>query len=299
MPLRELRPVLREHHRQVGEARQRCTERLVEQDLDGCVDHVIAPARHDGDAHRDVVDDRAEVVERHPVGAHEHRILLGRVRRRHLAEDHVGVGHGARGRRIEANDEGQIRRRAHALLARAGVAKLRLGVFLLQGLALGVELFLGAVTAKGGLLLEELLDELLVDRQALHLAVGAVRAAHLGALVPAEPEPLHVAEDDRLVLGRAPFAISVFDAEDERAPRLSRPEPVEERRAHPADVEVARGGGSEAKTRPVDHRSPLPQAHCRQIVRAWVGVCYLGTSIERRPAPLDALVDPRPGHRQR
>jgi hypothetical protein len=41
----------------VRELRHRGAERLVEQDLLGRVDHVIAAARDQGDAHGDVVDD--------------------------------------------------------------------------------------------------------------------------------------------------------------------------------------------------------------------------------------------------
>ena len=135
-----------------------------------------------------------------------------------------------------------------AVAAGARVAELRLRVLRLQRLALRVELLLGAVAAVGGARGDELLGELLVDRQPLHLPVGADGAADVRALVPVEAEPVHVAEDDRLVLGRAPLVIGVLDAEDERAARLARPEPVEERRAHAADVEVAgrRGGEAEA-----------------------------------------------------
>src|SRR6185312_13691761 len=101
-----------------------------------------------------------------------------------------------------------------AVAAGARVAELGLGVLRLQRLALGVELLLGAVAAvrrAGG---DELLRELAVEREPLHLPVRPVRAADLRPLVPVEAEPPRVAQDDLLVLGRAPLLIGVLDAED-------------------------------------------------------------------------------------
>src|SRR5262249_45573487 len=136
-----------------------------------------------------------------------------------------------------------------AVAAGARVAEARLGVLCLEGLALGVELFLGAIAAVRGAGGDESLGELLVDGEALHLAVGAMRAAHLGPLVPGEAEPAHVAEDDLLVLRGAALLVGVLDAEDEGAARAARPEPVEERGADAPDVEVAGGRGGEAEAR--------------------------------------------------
>jgi len=69
-------------------------ERLVKQNLWRSVDHVVAAARNERDAHGDIVDDRTEVVERNAVGANQDEVLLRGVRRRHASEYEILVGHG-------------------------------------------------------------------------------------------------------------------------------------------------------------------------------------------------------------
>src|SRR6185437_2642935 len=66
-------------------------------------------------------------------------------------------------------------------------------------------------------------------------------------LVPVEAQPAHVAQDDLLVLRRAPLLIGVLDAQDEGAARPARPEPVEEGGPDAPDVEVSGGRGGEAE----------------------------------------------------
>mgnify|MGYP003694725645 CR=1 FL=1 len=82
--------------------------------------------------------------------------------------------------------------------------------------------------------------------QALRLAVGPARAADVGPFVPVEPEPAQVLEDALLGLLRRTLGVGVLDAEDERAVVPAREQPVEERRARVADVELTGGAGSEA-----------------------------------------------------
>src|SRR5205823_3007970 len=100
----------------------------------------------------------------------------------------------------------------------------------------------------------------LVEREPLHLPVGPPGTAHVRPLVPREPEPAQIAEDDRLVLGGAPLLIGVLDPEDEGPARLPRPEPVEERGPDAADVEVAGRGGGEAE-------AGLPGGHAPRLAR--------------------------------
>src|SRR5262249_32454970 len=129
--------------------------------------------------------------------------------------------------------------------AGAWVAELRVRIAPPERRALCIELLLGAVATVSRTSGDEPLRELLINRQAIHLAVVAGRPADVGPLVPREAEPAHVAEDDLLVLGRAALAIGVLDAKDEGAALPPRPEPVEERRPHAPDVEVAGRRGRE------------------------------------------------------
>ena len=68
---------------------------------------------------------------------------------------------------------------------------------------------------------------------------GPCSAADIRALVPVEPEPPQVLEDARLRLLRRSLGVGVLDAQDERAVLAVREQPVEERRAGVADVQLA------------------------------------------------------------
>ena len=85
-----------------------------------------------------------------------------------------------------------------------------------------------------------------VEVQPLGLAIGTVRPADVGPLVPVEPEPAQVLEDARLGLARRSLGVGVLDAQDERAVLAVRQQPVEERRAGVADVQLPGGAGSES-----------------------------------------------------
>src|SRR5262249_41511408 len=127
-----------------------------------------------------------------------------------------------------------------AVAARARVLELRLRVLLAEGLALRVELLLRAVATKGVTARDELVRVFLVERKPLRLHVRAVRPAGAGALVPREAEPAEALEDDLAARVGGALLIGVLDAEHERPAGLPGPEPVEERRADAADMEIAR-----------------------------------------------------------
>ena len=84
--------------------------------------------------------------------------------------------------------------------------------------------------------------------QPLGLPVRPARTADVGPLVPVEAEPAQIAQDRRLGLARRALDVGVLDAQDERAARAARQQPVEQRRARVADVELAGGAGCEADT---------------------------------------------------
>ena len=104
--------------------------------------------------------------------------------------------------------------------------------------ALGVELLPGAEAAVG----------LALGQQALGVGpvAGGVLALEERALVPGEAEPAEPVEDDPGVRLGAALAVGVLDAEHEGAAGVPGVEPVEERGAGAADVEVAGGRRSEA-----------------------------------------------------
>ena len=184
-----------------------------------------------GDLHHGVVDDGREVVRGRAIGAEDDKVveLLGV--KGYLAVDGVVDDDVAAVlRHLDAQDVGLagldaaaglrgIKIAATALIALEGVLAL------LRGLAVGVELLLGAEAGIGLALVPKLLGGLLVQVQALGLGVGAKVAAHLGALVPIEAEPAQS---------------GVVDAQDERAAVCTGESPVIDSGAGAADVQLAR-----------------------------------------------------------
>ena len=80
----------------------------------------------------------------------------------------------------------------------------------------------------------------------LGLTVRSPRAADVRALVPVESEPFQIADDGRVGIGRRSFRVGVLDAQDEGAVMTAREQPVEQRRAGVADVQLTGWTGSEA-----------------------------------------------------
>ena len=91
--------------------------------------------------------------------------------------------------------------------------------------------------------------------EALRLAIRPVVATLLDALIPLQPHPLEILDDGAFGLACGPLGIGVLDAEYERAARPTREEPVEERRARVADVQLASGTGGEADSHDEYRRS--------------------------------------------
>ena len=116
-------------------------------------------------------------------------------------------------------------------IAERRTERLRLG-------ALGVE-FLGG---------EEVLVRASSRQQALGVGAVAigVRTLKERPFVPGDPEPGEAVENDLRVRVGAALLVGVLDAQDEHAAEAARVEPVEERGARAADVQVAGGGGGEA-----------------------------------------------------
>ena len=108
------------------------------------------------------------------------------------------------------------------------------------GVVAGLDFLRGGVALVGVAGLHELGDDVLVDVQALRLAVRLVRAAHLDALFPADAEPFQRLEQLLVALLGVARRVRVLDAEDEGALGVPRVGPVEQGGADQADV---RGAG--------------------------------------------------------
>jgi hypothetical protein len=75
--------------------------------------------------------------------------------------------------------------------------------------------------------------------EALRLKVRAAGPSDVWSLVPIESEPTHPVEDAGHHVGRRSLNVCVFDSEDEGPTVTPRVQPVEERGARAADVQVA------------------------------------------------------------
>ena len=246
MALGELFAVGTQDHGDVGERRHGRAEGLIDHDLTRGVGQVVVAADDMGDLHHGVVDDGREVIRGRAIGAEDDKVveLLGV--EGHLAVDGVVdndvaavLGH------LDAQDVGLagldatagllgIKIAATALIALEGVLAL------LRGLAVGIELLLGAEAGIGLALVPKLLGGLLVQDQALGLGVGAKIAAHLGTLVPVKTQPTHGAQNNLRVLVGGTGGVGVVDAQDERAAVCAGESPVIDSGAGAANVQLAR-----------------------------------------------------------
>ena len=117
-----------------------------------------------------------------------------------------------------------------------------------------------------------------VGVEPLGLPVGRVGAAHVGALVPVEPEPAQGVEDLLLAVLAVARPVGVLDAQDELAALLARERQVEQRHVRRADVRVA--GGRRARP-----RAAGPGRSARRQPRATTGLVSVPMPSIARPRP--------------
>ena len=240
-----------EDQRHVREARHGRPKRLVEQHLLRGVRDVVVAADDVGDAHVDVVDDDRQVVGRVAVGPQHDEVFDHRVVELDPPMHHIVVRGGA-GRHAEADGPRRAGGFARGdLVRRQTGAGPVVGPRLPRGLcrfALRLDVVGIAVAVVGVAGRDQPLGRLAVAVEPLGLEVGPAGPADLRALVPVEAEPPHAVEDPGHHLPRRPLHVGVFDSQDEGAAGVPRVEPVEERGAGAADVQVPGGRRGEANS---------------------------------------------------
>ena len=92
--------------------------------------------------------------------------------------------------------------------------------------------------------------------ETIRLEVRAMRTANSRAFIPVEPEPPQAIQDAGDHVGRGAFDVGVFDSQHEGAAKPSGVQPVEQRRAGAAYVEIAGWRRCESNARA--HRGIIP-----------------------------------------
>ena len=202
-------------------------------------------AHHMGDAHQMVVDDIGEVIGRQPVRFHQHLHVdhrpfeFDRAAQRILNHAYTLIGY----------------QHAHNMAHPPGIAlgAFGLGQFRAAAVIFGWLLcrhllraharqFLGrAIAFEGVAIVEQAVAMLGIDRAAFGLAIGAVRAADIGALIPAEPQPTQRIEDFLFGFARRSHLIGILDAQQELPAMLFGKAIVDQRDIGGADMRVAGG----------------------------------------------------------
>ena len=213
---------------------------------------MVVATDHVGDAHHGVVHHGGKVVGGGAIGAEDDEVVQLAGVEGHVTVDRVVHYHVAAVER-DLDAQGVGLARVDAALGLGGVKVAAGALVALEGVVarlcgglVGCEL-LGRAEARIRLaLVPQALCGVAVELHAVGLAVGAVVAAHLGALVPVESQPAHGAQDDlSVLLGRAGW-VGVIDAQDEGAVVRAGKCPVVDCGASAAHVELAGGGGRKA-----------------------------------------------------
>jgi len=216
---------------------RRETERLQHVHLARGVVQVVVATDDMGDIHVHVVHHDGEVVGRRAVGARNYKIVEFDVLEHHAPADQVLHHHRPVERILEAHHRRHSRRRIrHAVAALAVVTRLFLARHLLRAQLL--QAFLGAITTIGLALVQHLLDDFLVAREAMGLEERP--------FVILQAEPGHALQNGIHRLGGGTLEVGVLDAQNERAPVLARVEPGKQRGARAAHVQVTGGAGGES-----------------------------------------------------
>ncbi len=229
-------------------------ERPDQRNVLGRVAQMVLAADDVGDRHGLVVDHHHEVVERHPVAAHDHEVAEQRVVELDLAADQVVEADLLR-RDLEAERRsasvGHERGAIRIGQAEAAPVVTRRLVTPLLLVPHRVELVRRAVAVVRGCAGQEPIGLARIQLHALTLAIRRVRtdilaAGRLWPLVPGDAEPVQVVDDVALEGVGAAGDVGVLDAQDVRAAHVPREEEVVEAGACRPDVQRPGGAGRHA-----------------------------------------------------
>ena len=198
MPLAQALLVRPEDERNVGERRDRLSERLIQENLLRRVRDVIVAANHVRDAHVDVVGHDREVIRRLTIRPQHHEILdvgvveanrpVHQIVERRLALGNEETNGARRAGRFELRDVVRTQIAARAVVHPAAAGSLR-------GLTLGLHGLGRAVAEVGAAFGDEAVGHRAVPVEALRLVVGLVRTADVRPFIPVHPQPAQAVDD--------------------------------------------------------------------------------------------------------
>ena len=197
-----------------------------------------------------VVNNGRQMVEAASVGPLDHVVLLSLPGKLHppansiLDHEHPLAGHlqphhPCPALRLIPLGRGLIKRRKPSAVEKRLPSGLR-------GSPLLIQLGRRRIIAVGMAAREQLLHGRGIPVASLRLVVGSIRPAHARPLVPVDPQPPQPIENRLERLVDVASDVSVVDPQDELPAVLPGEKPVEQRRANPADMQVAGGTGGEA-----------------------------------------------------
>ena len=237
------------HQRDVGEARRGEAQRPVQQELAGGRGEQVVAAEHVGHLHGGVVHHHGELVGRDPIGPGDHEVphrggdveqalpmkcVPERDRPLRNPDPPGGRAPGGAGCPLVRGESAAGPRIARPLVG---------GVRRLGGLG---DLGAGAEARVGEPRRAEAVERRRVASAPLRLPVRTVRTAHVGPLVPVDPEPAQLLEDAGLEPRTHPRAVQVLDPHRQDAPPGSHVQPGEQRGPGVPQVKGPGGTGGES-----------------------------------------------------
>ena len=198
-----------------------------------------------------VVDRAGQMVQAASVGPLHDVVLLQSPLERDRPAHLVVEGARALARHLQAHDRAPaLRRERRGLRGRRGHPAAAVDEPLLAALrrlALGLDFLGGRIVAVCESAGKQPVHRLPVARLPRRLEVRRVRAVHLRALVPVEPEPAEPVEDRLQCLPDVAPLVGVVDAQNELAAVPARVQPIEQGGPHAADVQVTGGARREPR----------------------------------------------------
>ena len=235
--------VAAENGGKVRELRHGPVESLIQRHLFRRIGEMVVAADDVGNLHQRIVDDDYVVVNRNPGRAQDDGIAHHLIREFDLAVHDVVKTNGslrnaqADGARFAGLAASQ---RLFGIEAATGSWINRLAMLGVGQFALLLKFRVRAKAQIRLALGQQPLGVLAIDGDAVGLAIRRIRPSKIGALIPIEAKPLQVGDELILKARLAALEVGVFDAQNHGAAGFAGVEPVDERRAGVADVQLTR-----------------------------------------------------------